>query len=55
MCVPPSRDLKARDKVLSVPKKLWISQEVVEKSKLGPLVADQPPWVQIALYVLSEK
>lgn len=49
------RDVKAKDKVLAVPKKLWISQEAVEKSKIGPLVADQPPWVQIALFVIAEK
>lgn len=49
------RDIKARDKVLAVPKKLWISVEAVEKSKLGPIVAGQPPWVQIALFLISEK
>lgn len=40
---------------VSVPASKWITPDTVAKSDVGPYVGQLQPWIQIALFIMSEK
>lgn len=50
-----SKDMSAGEAVLTVPESSWISTQTVQRSAIGKCVADQEPWLQLALWLLHAK
>ena len=42
-----SRGLNRGDVLLTVPDSLWITAQTVAKSRIGPVVAQLAPWLQV--------
>jgi hypothetical protein len=51
----PRSAVRSGETVLSVPRAVWLTPAAAAASPLGPHVADQPPWVQLALFLLHER
>ena len=51
----PRSALRSGETVLSVPRAVWLTPAAAAASPLGPHIADQPPWVQLALFLLHER
>lgn len=43
------------DVLLMVPDSLWITTQTVAKSSIGSAVAELAPWLQVALFLISER
>jgi hypothetical protein len=50
-----SSAVRSGETVLSVPRAVWLTPAAAAASPLGPHLADQPPWVQLALFLLHER
>jgi len=50
-----TRALRAKETALSVPRGLWMTAETAAASALGARLAQQPPWVALALHLLAER
>ena len=50
-----AKDIAAGDAALVVPESLWMTPTTAAASAVGPFVADQPAWVQLATQLLHEK
>lgn len=50
-----SRATPRGENLLSVPDNLWVTPQSVASSSIGSMVQELPPWIQIALFLLSER
>ena len=54
-CLVANEPLKEGEKIVTLTQDKWISLETVLLSRIGSAVKDLDPWLQLALFLLSEK